>query len=243
MALAEISPGDHVLEIGAGLGSLTVELLRAGARVVAVEVDGALLPALREAVQGHEAVVVLAQDACTADWPRLLAHPGPWKVVANLPYNVAVPSVMRILEDEPRVQRLLIMVQLEVGERLAASPGHPQYGALSLHVSYRAEASVIRKVPRSVFWPRPHVDSVLVSMRRRNPPVDVAERALWDVVDTSFAERRKTMRNALVRLGLTPQQALGVLEACGVLPSARPEELDLAAFACLAARRTSLLEQ
>ena len=223
-----------MLEVGAGLGSLTRALAETGAFVLTIEMDRALVPALEEAVQAFDRVRVVEADALRVDWSTLLDHPGPWTMAANLPYNVAVPVVMRILEDEPKVIRLLIMVQREVGERLAARPGQRQFGALSLHVAYRAEARVLRKVSRTVFWPQPNVDSVLVSLVRRQPPVDVDEAALWTVIDGAFEQRRKAMRGAMVRLGLDAEEAAGALADCGIDPRTRPERLGLPEFACLA---------
>jgi 16S rRNA (adenine1518-N6/adenine1519-N6)-dimethyltransferase len=231
--LAGPGPGDRVVEVGPGLGSLTVALALTGADVVAVEVDPRLAPALEEALAGFDRVRVVVDDAVRADWRALL--PGePWVMVANLPYNVAVPVVMRVLDEEPRVRRLLVMVQREVGERLAAGPGDAQYGAVSVRVAYRASARVVRPVARSVFWPRPNVDSVLVLLERRPPPVRVDEAALWSVIREAFAQRRKTIRSALVRMGLSRERADEVLAGCGIAPQARPEELGLEAFACLA---------
>jgi 16S rRNA (adenine1518-N6/adenine1519-N6)-dimethyltransferase len=225
--------GGHVLEVGAGLGSLTTVLAGTGAEVVAVEVDPRLVPALREVTEAHENVRVVGADAVSADWGELLSGPGPWTVVANLPYNVAVPVVMRLLKEEPRVDRMLIMVQREVGERLAAGPGDSQFGGVSLRVAYRADAHVVRSVARSVFWPRPNVDSVLVSLVRRPPPVAAEEAPLFRVIEEAFSQRRKNMRGAMVRLGLDRPAAEGALAACGVDPSARPEQLGLVEFACL----------
>ena len=220
--------------MGAGLGSLTQALARAGADVVAVEFDRRLIPALLETTVEFDRVRVLEADAVKADWAALLPGPGPWTMVANLPYNISVAVVMRVLEAEPRVDRMLVMVQREVGERLAAVPGSVAYSAVSLRVAYRADARVVRPVSRTVFWPQPNVDSVLVSMVRRSPPVAVDEAALWTVVREAFSQRRKTMRGALVRLGFEPDGAAGVLSACGIEPRARPEELGLEEFACLA---------
>ena len=136
------------------------------------------------------------------DWASELAS-GPWTVCANLPYNVAVPLVLTILEQAPTVARIVVMVQREVGERFAAAPGQEGYGAVSVRVAYRAAATIVRRVPASVFWPRPKVASVVVRFDRLDaPPVDVEPERLWRVVDAGFAERRKTMRNALRRLGL-----------------------------------------
>jgi 16S rRNA (adenine1518-N6/adenine1519-N6)-dimethyltransferase len=232
--LADVGPESRVLEVGAGLGSLTRALAERGAFVVAMEVDPRLVPALQESVGGFDRVRIERADALTADWRPLLDDVGPWTMAANLPYNVAVPVVMRVLAEEPRVRRFLIMVQREVGERLAARPGEPAFGALSLRVAYRAEARVLRKVSRTVFWPQPNVDSVLVSLVRRDPPVDVPEDALWRVIDGAFEQRRKTVRSAMVRLGLEREESGQVLVACGIDPQTRPERLGLPEFACLA---------
>ena len=232
-----MGPDARVLEIGAGMGSLTLPLAQTGAEVVAVEVDRRLVPVLQEVVKGFPRVRLVTADAVSADWRQvLLDDVGPWTALANLPYNVAVPIVMRLLETAPHVERMLVMVQREVGERLAALPGGASFGAVSLRVAYRAAASVVRRVSRTVFWPRPNVDSVLVSLVRRSPPVSVDERALWKVVDTAFNQRRKTMRGAMVRLGLSREEAEAALAACAVEPSLRPERLGLEAFACLTRR-------
>lgn len=229
-----MEPGSHVVEVGAGLGSLTVALAGAGAEVVAVELDRALVPALTEAVADFRNVRIEAADAVRADWEALLPGPGPWSMVANLPYNVAVPVVMRALETEPRIERLLVMVQREVGQRLAAGPGDQEYGAVSVRAAYFAESKVIRRVAPTVFWPQPRVESVLVSLVRRPPPLDVDQAALWQVIAEAFAQRRKTMRNAVIRLGVPLDQAESVLAAAGISPSARAEELNLPAFGALA---------
>jgi len=227
--------------VGAGLGSLTQALARAGADVVAVEFDRRLIPALLETTVEFDRVRVLEADAVKADWAALLPGPGPWTMVANLPYNISVAVVMRVLEAEPRVDRMLVMVQREVGERLAAVPGSVAYSAVSLRVAYRADARVVRPVSRTVFWPQPNVDSVLVSFVRRPPPVTVAEESLWRTVEVAFGQRRKSMRGAMGRLGLDAEQVAAVLEACGVQPLARPQQLGLETFACLAERAHALL--
>lgn len=230
--LADIGPQDRVVEVGAGLGSLTVALAHAAGEVLALEVDSSLLPALREVVQDFPRVRVVAADALRVDWAPLLGSSG-WKMVANLPYNVGVPVVMRVLEEEPRIERLFVMVQREVGERLVAPPGHEQYGAVSVRVAYRAEGRVVRRVPKTVFWPEPKIESVLVSLVRRPPPVSVEEAPLWRVVGEAFGQRRKTVANALVRLGADRSEAESMLRRCGLTPTVRPEQLDLQAFACL----------
>jgi 16S rRNA (adenine1518-N6/adenine1519-N6)-dimethyltransferase len=233
---ASVGPGDHVVEIGAGLGSLTRALADTGARVVALEVDHRLLPALEESVGALPNVRVVHADAMGWEWIEHLAGDGS-VLCANLPYNVATPLVLETLEREPRIARLVVMVQREVGDRLAAGPGDEGYGIPSLRVAYRARAAVLRRIPAEVFWPRPKVESVVVRLERlRRPPVDVEEPRLWRVVDAGFAERRKTMRNALRRLGLRPEEADAALAAAGVEPSARAETLSLEDFARVAER-------
>ncbi|HJR97620.1 MAG TPA: 16S rRNA (adenine(1518)-N(6)/adenine(1519)-N(6))-dimethyltransferase RsmA [Actinomycetota bacterium] len=233
---AGVTAGDRVVEIGAGMGSLTVALAATGAEVLAVEFDRGLVPALREVTQGLASVRVLHADAMKLDWSAELGDAdGVWTLCANLPYNIAAPLVLDTLTSVPAISRWLVMVQREVGRRLVAAPGGEHFGAVSLRVAYRADASIVRRVPAAVFWPRPNVDSVLVRLDRLDrPPVDVDEVWLWRVVDEAFAERRKTMRNALRRLGLAEPDA--VLADAGIEPATRPEELDLSAFAAIAER-------
>lgn len=202
---------------------------------MALEFDRALLPALGEVVGSLPNVRVVASDALTLEWDRVLG-PGEATMVSNLPYNIAVPLLLRMLEAAPEVRRYLVMVQREVGDRLVAPPGSEAYGAVSVKVAYRAEGRLMRRVPAAVFWPSPSVESVIVSLRRRDEPaVDVDERALFRVVDEGFAERRKTMTNALRRLGLEASAAAAVMRATGLDPKARAEEIDLEGFARLAA--------
>ena len=173
-------------------------------------------------------------DATKADWPALLGD-GWWVCCANLPYNVGTTIVLDLLE-QPSVTRLVVMLQREVADRLVATPAEREaYGAVSLRVAYRASARVLRTVPPDVFWPRPAVGSAIVRFDRLPaPPVEVDPTAMWRVVDVAFAERRKTMRNALRRLGLSPTVADSALVQAEVDPDARPETLDLEAFARLA---------
>jgi 16S rRNA (adenine1518-N6/adenine1519-N6)-dimethyltransferase len=182
---------------------------------------------------GLRAEIAIA-DALEVDWSVLLADRGPWACVSNLPYNVAVPVVVRVLEEAPGVDRLLVMVQREVGERLAAGPGDEQYGAVSVKVAYYAEAAVVGLVPPTVFVPRPKVDSVLVQMRRRPaPPVTVpSEAALFTLVRAGFAQRRKMLRRALAPV--LGDRAEAVLTGAGVEPTARAEVLGLEEWAAVA---------
>jgi 16S rRNA (adenine1518-N6/adenine1519-N6)-dimethyltransferase len=227
--LAGIGPGDRVVEIGAGLGSLTLALVETGASVTAVEVDRHLLPALRSVVEPL-GVTVVAADATTLDWDPLLGADA-WTLVANLPYNVATPLVADLLDQVPQITRMLVMVQREVGERLAASVGDDAYGAVSVKVAYWATAKVVGRVPPTVFVPQPKVESALVEIvRREQPAVDAPYDRLFALVRAGFATRRKMLRGALA--GLVDEAAFA---AAGIRPEARAEELDVADWGRLAA--------
>ncbi|MHB1710993.1 MAG: 16S rRNA (adenine(1518)-N(6)/adenine(1519)-N(6))-dimethyltransferase RsmA [Acidimicrobiales bacterium] len=248
--LAGVVPGTKVVEIGAGLGSLTLALVEAGADITALEIDRHLLPVLRSVVEPLGVRVVEA-DALTVDWGLLLGGGGrgstsTWSLVANLPYNLATPLVIRVLEAAPQVSTLLVMVQREVGERLAAGAGDEAYGAVSVKVAYWAGASVVARVPASVFIPRPKVDSVLVRLDRRPPgpgagqgrQVDVAYDRLFAVVRAGFAHRRKMLRRSLIDL-VTPE----AFAAVGIAPTARAEELGLDEWGRLAAWEPTMPEE
>ena len=227
--LAGVGPDDRVVEIGAGLGSLTLALLEVGAAVTAVEVDRHLLPVLRTVVEPAGATVVEG-DAMHLDWSALLGE-GPWTLVANLPYNIATPLVLDLLEQAPQVERMLVMVQLEVGERLASGPGSKAYGIPSVKVGWWADARVVGKVPPSVFVPPPRVDSALVEVVRRSPAGDEVERAMvFGLVEAGFGQRRKMLRRSLV--DRVPPESF---ERAGIRPEARAEELVLADWQRLAA--------
>ena len=178
---------------------------------------------------------MVAADATRVDWASELSD-GPWIFCANLPYNVAVPVVMAVLEEATSVTRLVVLVQREVGERLIAGPGDEHYGPASVRVAYRATGELVApRVSPSVFWPRPKVASVVVRLDRlAEPPVAVAPDRLWRVVDAGFAERRKTMRSAVVRLGVDPGRADDLLAEAGIDPRARAERLSLQEFARIA---------
>ena len=228
--LAGVGPGDHVVEIGAGLGALTLALAETGAAVTAVEVDRHLVPVLESVVAGRGVAVVHA-DARTLDWAAALDAAPRWVLVANLPYNVATPLVLELLEGAPAIERMLVMVQREVGERLAAGVGDDAYGAVSVKVAYWATASVVGKVPPTVFVPQPRVDSALVRIDRRPAPaVDVPYRHFEALVRAGFATRRKMLRRALAGT-----VAAGVLEAADIDPASRAEALDVEAWGRLTA--------
>jgi 16S rRNA (adenine1518-N6/adenine1519-N6)-dimethyltransferase len=232
--LAGIEPGETLLEVGPGLGSLTLALREAGASVVAVEADPRLLPALREVLGDDPLVRVEVADALRVDLAALA--PTARRLVANLPYNIAATLVLKVLAEAPAIAHLVVMVQREVGERLAAAPGTPAYGAPSAKLAAVAEARVLAPVSRRVFVPEPHVDSVLLGVVRRPHPaaagVDQAE--LGRVIDAAFAQRRKTLRNALRGLGLDAAGVEALGRAAGVDLGLRAERLDVAAFAALA---------
>jgi 16S rRNA (adenine1518-N6/adenine1519-N6)-dimethyltransferase len=233
--LAEVGPGDRVVEVGPGLGSLTLALLETGAAVTAVEMDRFLVPVLRQMVESQGATVVHA-DALDVDWRELLGTES-WTLVANLPYNVATPLVLKILDEAPMVTRLLVMVQREVGERFAARPGSKTYGAVSVKVAWSATASVVGKVPPTVFVPAPKVDSALVRFDRHADVGGRDERdAVFGLVDAGFATRRKMLRNTLA--GLVDDACFA---AAGVEPTERAERLDLDAWRRLAACASSSL--
>jgi 16S rRNA (adenine1518-N6/adenine1519-N6)-dimethyltransferase len=228
--LAQVGPGDHVVEIGAGLGSLTLALAETGASVTAVEVDRYVVPVLRTVV-ADAGVIVVEGDAMSLDWPAVLAGAPSWTLVANLPYNVATPLVIDLLEGVPAIARMLVMVQREVGERLAAGVGDSGYGAVSVKVAYWATAAVVGRVPSTVFVPQPRVESALVRIDRRPvPSLGAPYEAVFALVRAGFGQRRKMLRRSLA--GVVPAQAF---EAAGIRPEARAEELDLAAWGRLAA--------
>jgi 16S rRNA (adenine1518-N6/adenine1519-N6)-dimethyltransferase len=235
--LAGVDSGDRVLEVGAGLGTLTLGLAGTGADVTAVEIDRAVLPALEEVVGGLSNVRVVAADAMRLDWASLVDGDAgdPWRMVSNLPYSIATPLLATMLEEVPEIGDFLVMVQREAGERLVAGPGSKAYGSVSVLVTLHAEASLLGAVPRTVFWPQPGVDSVLVRITRRPAPVAVEGNALMRVVRASFSHRRKTLRNALsTALGLGMADTEQALRAAGVDPGARAEALSIEEFARIA---------
>jgi 16S rRNA (adenine1518-N6/adenine1519-N6)-dimethyltransferase len=238
---AALDPGeDVVLEIGPGLGSLTLGLIEAAARVVAVEIDPLLAAQLPRTVAAFapsalaERLEVVAGDALAVD---SLPGPPPTALVANLPYNVAVPVLLRALERWPSLRHGLIMVQAEVADRIAAAPGSRVYGVPSAKVAWWASARRAGAVPRAVFWPVPNVDSALVAVHRRDPPAvgDVGREQVFAVVDAAFGQRRKSLRAALAGLAGSPAEAERVVRAAGLDPLARGESLSIGEFARLAA--------
>jgi 16S rRNA (adenine1518-N6/adenine1519-N6)-dimethyltransferase len=230
---ASLTPGEPVLEVGPGLGSLTLGLLEQGHPVTAVEIDPVLGDALPSTVRARMPQAPL--EVVLGDALRVPVPGAPTALVANLPYNVAVPVVLHLLATVPSLRRGLVLVQAEVAERLAAPPGSKVYGVPSAKTAWYAEATRAGAVSRTVFWPVPNVDSGLVRLVRRDPPVTTASRAeVFAVIDAAFAQRRKTLRAALAGWAGSASAAEEALRAAGIDPSARGETLDVAAFGRLA---------
>jgi len=219
--LARVDAGSHVVEIGAGLGSLTLALAESGAAVTAIEVDRGVVAVLRGVLADRPNVRVVEGDAMQLDWFDLLADHDDWVLVANLPYNVATPLICDLLDTVPAIDRMLVMVQREAAERFAARPRTPAYGAVSVKAAYWGNAKIVGHVPASVFVPRPNVESALVEITRRTPPATDPV-ALFALVRAGFGQRRKMLRRSLAGV-VAPE----TYEAAAVSPTARPEELDV----------------
>jgi 16S rRNA (adenine1518-N6/adenine1519-N6)-dimethyltransferase len=243
---AGLTPDDLVLEIGPGLGALTAQAAQKAGKVLAVEVDRGLLPALAETLEGAGDVEVIEGDALKIDFDRLVEEKTgnvfgrggkEYKLIANLPYYITSPLLMHLLINRFNFSIAIVMVQLEVAERLSAEPGTRQYGSLSVAVQYFTESKILFKVPRTVFFPAPEVDSAVVCLSRRALPAVAVrdEETFFKVVRAAFGQRRKTLLNSLDGSGLGPDKAtwLKILERSGIDGSRRGETLTLAEFAAL----------
>jgi 16S rRNA (adenine1518-N6/adenine1519-N6)-dimethyltransferase len=232
--IAGVKPGTTVVEVGPGLGSLTLGILEAGASVVAVEIDkrlAAQLPLTVAASAPAAELTVVTADALTVT----SLDPSPSVLVANLPYNISVPVVLHFLEHFPELERGLVMVQSEVGQRLAAPPGSKIYGSPSVKAAWYGEFRLAGNVSRQVFWPVPNVDSVLVGFERRDAPGSEAERlATFSLIDAAFQQRRKMLRQSLSVVLGDSATASARMEAAGVAPTARGEELTVRDFLAIA---------
>lgn len=234
--MSGVGPSDHVVEVGPGLGSLTLALLDTGARVTAVEIDpvlaGALPATVAERAPEHaDRLAVIQADALTVRD----VGPAPQALVANLPYNVSVPVILHMLEHFPSLARVLVMVQSEVADRIAAPPGSRTYGVPSAKVAWSCAARRAGTVGRAVFWPVPRVESALVLLERREPPQTTATREdVFAVIDAAFGQRRKALRGALAGLVGTPAQSEQVLRNAGIDPLTRGEQLGIEDFARIA---------
>jgi 16S rRNA (adenine1518-N6/adenine1519-N6)-dimethyltransferase len=238
--VAGVGKKDVVVEVGPGLGSLTLALLPVVRHVTAIEVDPRLAGALEETVrtlQPHNAdkLSLVSGDALTV---TKVPGPKPTALVANLPYNISVPVVLSFLEHFPSIERVLVMVQLEVAERLAAKPGSRTYGVPSLKAAWYGDVELAGRIGRNVFWPAPNVDSGLVSIVRGDPPDTTATREeVFRCIDAAFLQRRKSLRGALASWAGSPALAEAALVAAGVDPRTRGEQLDIAAFARIAEQK------
>jgi 16S rRNA (adenine1518-N6/adenine1519-N6)-dimethyltransferase len=230
--LARVGAGERVVEIGAGLGSLTTALAETGADVLAIEIDRGIVPVLRSVVEPFANVTVVEGDAAELVWPDLLAGSDSWVLVANLPYNVGTPLVMDLLDDVPQIARMLVMVQREVAERMVAPARGTAYGAISVKVAYWGTAKIVGYVPATVFVPQPKVESALVEITRRPEPAvaGVSPSVLFELVKGGFKHRRQMLRRVLGDV-VTPEQ----FERAGIVSTSRAEELDVHAWGRLAA--------
>lgn len=235
VSLAKIGPDDVVVEVGPGLGSLTLGLLATGARVIAIEIDPKLAKLLPSTVAAHQPDAVERLTIINSDALDVTELPEkPTAVVANLPYNVSVPVILHLLERFPSWQTGLVMVQLEVADRLVAKPGSKVYGVPSVKLAWYAEAARVGTVPPSVFWPVPNVDSGLVRIIRRETP-DADRRRTFELVDAAFVQRRKMLRSALSGIFSSSAAASEALESVGIDPTLRGEMLGVEDFTRLAA--------
>lgn len=243
--LAGVEPGDRVIEVGPGLGSLTLGITEAGADVTAVEIDHRLAAELPETArtmqpeifEGSPRLRVIRSDALELSAADIARLPGtPEVLVANLPYNVSVPILMHLLELVPNLRSGLVMVQSEVGYRIAAGPGSKIYGAPSVKAAWYGEWRIAGNVSRKIFWPIPGVDSVLVSYERRAEPLgdELERKRTFELVGAAFAQRRKMLRQALQPVLGPTEKSVAVLEAAGVDPTARAEQLTIDAYLALA---------
>ncbi|MGY1454250.1 16S rRNA (adenine(1518)-N(6)/adenine(1519)-N(6))-dimethyltransferase RsmA [Streptomyces sp. SS8] len=237
---ARVTPEDVVVEVGPGLGSLTLALLQEAAWVTAVEIDDVLAAALPATVSARlpgraDRFALVHHDAMRV---TELPGPEPTALVANLPYNVAVPVLLHMLATFPSLRHGLVMVQAEVADRLAAEPGSKVYGVPSVKAAWYAEVRRAGAIGRNVFWPAPNVDSGLVSLTRREPPrTSAGRREVFAVVDAAFAQRRKTLRAALAGWAGSAAAAEAALTAAGIDPRARGESLTIEDFAAIAERK------
>ena len=232
---AQIAPGDRVLEIGPGIGTLTQGLAEAGAEVTAVELDKKLPAVLTETLKGYDNVRIVPGDILKVNIPEIMGD-APFKVAANLPYYITTPILMALLERHLPITRMVTMVQKEVALRMVAKPGGKDYGALSVAVQYYTEPEIVLDVPPRSFIPAPEVDSVVIACHvRETPAVQVRdEKMFFRVVKAAFGQRRKTLANALKGGGLPKEQIRDAMESAGIDPTRRGETLTLAEFGKLA---------
>ncbi|MET9328811.1 16S rRNA (adenine(1518)-N(6)/adenine(1519)-N(6))-dimethyltransferase RsmA [Tsukamurella sp. NPDC003166] len=246
VAAADVRPDDIALEVGPGLGSLTLALLDAAAAVTAIEIDPVLAEQLPKTVADRAPelagnLTVIGEDALKVSGTQVSVAGSPTVLVANLPYNVSVPVLLHLLAEVPTLRTVLVMVQLEVADRLAAAPGSRVYGVPSVKAAYYGRVRKAGTVGRAVFWPEPNVESGLVRIDLHGPDgrADVDRAQLWAAVDAAFAQRRKTLRAALAGWAGSPAAAEEILVAAGIDPRERGEKLGVEQFAALAAAKSA----
>jgi 16S rRNA (adenine1518-N6/adenine1519-N6)-dimethyltransferase len=243
-AVADLQPGDPVLEIGPGIGTLTQALAETGAQVTAVELDEHLLPVLATTLANYPNVHVVHGDILRLDIRELMGNK-PFKVCANLPYYITTPIIMKLIEQGLPIERLVVMVQKEVAERMISGPGSRIYGALSVSVQYYSEPRLVLEIPPKAFLPPPEVTSAVVAMDiRKEPPVAVLEESrFFQVVKAAFGQRRKTFANALKGAGVVKEEVGQILADCGIDGQRRGETFTLAEFAAIADSWTKLIDK
>lgn len=232
---AQVNKDDYVLEIGPGIGTLTEELALNAKKVVAVEIDRNLLPILDYTLSKHDNVEIVEGDILKINIHDLIdekLNGGPIKVVANLPYYVTTPIIARLIEEDLNIESITVMVQKEVAQRIVAPPGNKQYGSLTVFVNFYSDPEILLSVPKTVFMPQPKVDSAVIRLNMKEPPVDIDKKLFFKIVKAAFGQRRKTILNSLSNreLGLDKEQVKELLERSNISPKARAENLKIEDF-------------
>lgn len=232
---ADVGPEDLVIEIGPGVGTLTAQLLKIAKRVVAIELDDTLIPILTEELGGYSNFSLIHNDALKVNFDEIIGDEKSVKLVANLPYYVTTPIIVKLLKEKHKFKSLTIMIQKEVAERMNAEPGNKDYGALTLLVQYYCNTKIVRKVPPACFIPRPKVDSIVIRLDKLDEPkvkVD-NEKLFFDIIRNSFNMRRKTLWNGVKSIGPAKEKLEEAFEKAGVDPKRRGETLTIQEFATL----------
>lgn len=232
---SQANKDDYVLEIGPGIGTLTEELALNAKKVVAVEIDRNLLPILDYTLSKHDNVEIVEGDILKINIHDLIdekLNGGPIKVVANLPYYVTTPIIARLIEEDLNIESITVMVQKEVAQRIVAPPGNKQYGSLTVFVNFYSDPEILLSVPKTVFMPQPKVDSAVIRLNMKEPPVDIDKKLFFKIVKAAFGQRRKTILNSLSNreLGLDKEQVKELLERSNISPKARAENLKIEDF-------------